>query len=66
MDKHVDNIKPNKELLADILSELKIMKRDTHDIRADLSYIKSILKVGETYPKPTEEDPKEVASGWFW
>ena len=66
MDKKTDNIKHNKQILHDILNELKIMKTDPTDIKSDLSYIKSIIKVGETYPKTKQENPKEISSGWFW
>ena len=61
MDKKTDNIKHNKQILHDILNELKIMKTDTTDIKSDLSYIKSIIKVGETYPKT-----RKSKRNFFW
>ena len=63
MDKIPD--KPNnKELLNDISHSVKVMLEDTKTIKSDLSYIKSILKIGEKYNKPEPEPEPQNYSWW--
>ena len=68
MEKEADK-KPNHTLLKDIHFDIKELCKNIKDIKADISYIKSITKISETINKDTttkEELVEQERQGWFW